>query len=210
LFSLAWWVCIALVVPGPPATATLFAMADPRRHSSVPEWGDAVATFRGAFLRSWAVVLWTIPLVLILLWNLFFFGGTDQRLAFLAPLWALMILFLLVLTTYAMAVLGALDTGVKDTFRAAGFLLIGRPLTSLALLLFFVALLLVLTLLVVPLILLGPGLSASIINRFVLAGLDIEVLDPNAPTPERSMERREGRDVRGGLFERARRGGSGR
>jgi hypothetical protein len=64
------------------------------------------------------------------------------------------------------------------------------------------------TILVVPLILIGPGLIASIVNRFVLAGLDIEVIDPNRPTPELSVERRQSENVRDALFQRARRGGS--
>jgi uncharacterized membrane protein YesL len=208
LFSLTWWVAVALVVTGPPATATLFAMADPRRQSSVPEWSDAVTTFRQVFLRSWGVALWTIPLTAILLWNLLFFGGTDRTLAVLAPLWTLMILLLLILAGYAQAATGTLDVGVRDAFRAATFLLVSRPLTSLALFFFLVVLLGVMTILVVPLILIGPGLIASIVNRFVLAGLDIEVIDPNRPTPELSFERQQSENVRDALFQRARRGGS--
>ena len=208
LFSLAWWVTVALVVTAPPATATLFAMADPRRQSSVPDWSDAVTTFRLVFLRSWAVALWTIPLTAILLWNLLFFGGTEQTLALLAPLWTLMILLLLILAGYAQSVIGTQAVGVRDAFRAATFLLVSRPLTSLALLIFLLVLLGVMTILVVPLILIGPGLIASIINRFVLAGLDIEVIDPNRPTPERTVEQGQSENVRDALFHRARRGGS--
>jgi uncharacterized membrane protein YesL len=210
LFSLAWWVAQPLVLTGPPATATLFAMADPRRQSSVPDWSDAIATFRLVFLRSWGVALWTVPLIAILLWNLLFFGGTEQTLAVLAPLWTLMILLLLILAGYAQAVIGILAAGVRDAFRAATFLLVSRPLTSLALLLFLIVLFGVMLVLVVPLILIGPGLVASIVNRFVLAGLDIEVIDPNQPTPERSVEQRQTGNVRDPLFHRARRGGSRR
>ena len=210
LFSLAWWATAALVITAPPATATLFAMADPRRQSSVPDWSDAIATFRAVFVRSWGVALWTIPLAAILLWNLLFFGGTDQTLALLAPLWTLMIVLVLILAGYAQAVTGLLAVGVRDAFRAATYLLVSRPLTSLALLLFLFVLFGVMTILVVPLILIGPGLIASIVNRFVLAGLDIEVIDPNSPTPERSVEQRQPGTVREGLFQRARRGGSRR
>ncbi len=210
LFSLAWWCANVLVVTGPPATATLFAMADPRRQAAVPDWGDAIATFRAVFWRAWGITLWTIPLIAVLFWNLLFFGGTDQTLAVLAPLWTLMIALLLVLTAYALAVTGLLSTGVRDTFRAATFLLVSRPLTSLGLFLFLVVLFGVMVVLVVPLIMIGPGLIASIVNRFALAGLDIEVIDPNRPTPERAIEQRQSGTTRDALFERARRGGSKR
>ena len=210
LFSLAWWVSILLVVPGPPATATLFAMADPRRHSFVPDWSDAVRTFRGVFVRSWGIALWVIPLVAILLWNLLFFGGTDRRLALFAPLWSLMILLLLILGGYAIAAAGLLEVDVSSAFRAATYLLVSRPLTSLSLALFLFVLLLILIVLVVPFILIGPGFIASIVNRFVLAGLDIEVIDPNAPTPERATERRVRPGARHSVLGRARGGASRR
>ncbi len=207
LFSLAWWVAVALVITGPPATATLFSMADPRRQSSVPDFADAARTFRQVFVRSWAVALWTIPLAGILIWNLLFFGGTEQRLALLAPLWTLMILVLVILTVYAQAVTGTLAVGVRDAFRAAAFLTVSRPLTSLGLFLFLVLLSGVMLVLVVPFILIGPGLIASIINRFVLSGLDIEVIDPNQPTPERAIEQSGSGRTRDPLFQRARRAG---
>ncbi len=210
LFSLTWWLSIILVLPGPPATATLFAMADPRRHSSVPDWGDAARTFRYALVRSWGIALWTVPLVLILLWNFLFFGGTDRLLALLTPLWALMILLLLILGGYAMAVAGMLELGVRDSFRNAAYLLVSRPLSSVLLILLLVVLLVVLAILVVPFILIGPGLIVSIVNRFVLAGLDIDVLDPNAPTPERASERRDRPGDRDTMLRRARRGGGRR
>jgi hypothetical protein len=42
--------------------------------------------------------------------------------------------------------------------------------------------------LVVPFIMFVPATVAAIFNRFVLAGLRIEIPDPLAPTPERAAE----------------------
>jgi len=207
LFSLAWWAALALIITAPPATATLFAMADPRRQTTVPDFADALKTFRQVFLRAWGVAMLAIPLMAILIWNLLYFGGTDQRLAVLAPLWTLMILVLVILAGYAQAVTGALLVGVRDAFRAAIFLIVSRPLMSLCLLLFLLVLTAVMIVLVVPFILIWPGLVASIVNRFVLSGLEIEVIDPNQPTPERAVEQRGNESTRDAIFQRARRAG---
>ena len=41
LLTLAWWICLCLVIPAPAATVTLAAMTDPRRRRSTGLAGGA-------------------------------------------------------------------------------------------------------------------------------------------------------------------------
>jgi hypothetical protein len=72
------------------------------------------------------------------------------------------------------------------------YVLVSRPFTALLLSLLIILLGGVMTILVLPMLALGPALMAAVVNRFVLAGLDVEVIDPNAPTSEREYERERG------------------
>ncbi len=191
-FSLLWWLCVILIVPGPPATVALYAMADPRRQVSTPEFRDAVDVFRTAIRRSWGIFLFTVPLMAILIWNLYFFGGTNQFLAAMSPLWLIMLVLAWVLMLYAYAVAATMESGTRNAFRGAMFVLVSRPFVSIALSLFSILLIVVMTITVVPMVLFGPALIASIVNRIVLFVLGVEVIDPSAPTTERAYERERG------------------
>lgn len=191
-FSLLWWLCVILIVPGPPATVALYAMADPRRQVSTPEFRDAVEVFRSSFRRSWGIFLFTVPLMVILIWNLYFFGGTNQILAAMSPLWLIMLVLIWVLMLYTYGVAGTMESGTRNAFRGAMFVLVSRPFVSITLSLFSIALIVVMTITVVPMLLFGPALIASIVNRVVLFVLGVEVIDPSAPTTERAHERERG------------------
>lgn len=191
-FSLLWWLCVILIVPGPPATVALYAMADPRRQVSTPEFRDAVDVFRNAIGRSWGIFLFTVPLMAILTWNLYFFGGTSELLAAMSPLWLIMLVLIWVLMLYAYSVAATMESGTRNAFRGAMFVLVSRPFMSIALSLFSVVLVVVMTITVLPMVLVGPALIASIVNRVVLYVLGVEVIDPSAPTTERSYERERG------------------
>lgn len=191
-FSLLWWLCVILIIPGPPATVALYAMADPRRQVSTPELRDAVDVFRSAIKRSWSIFLFTIPLMAILVWNLYFFGGTSELLAAMTPLWLIMLVLIWVLMLYAYSVAATMESGTRNAFRGAMFVLISRPFVSISLSLFSIALIVIMTITVVPMVLFGPALIASIVNRVVLYVLGVEVIDPSAPTTERAHERERG------------------
>lgn len=206
-FSLVWWLCVILVVPGPPATVALYAMADPRRQVSTPEFRDAVEVFRSAIRRSWGIFLFTVPLMAILIWNLYFFGGTSALLAAMSPLWLIMLVLIWVLMLYAYAVAATMESGTRNAFRGAMFVLVSRPFVSIALSVFSVVLITVMTITVVPMVLFGPALIASIVNRVVLYVLEVEVIDPSAPTTERSHERERGINPDRGWAARLRPGG---
>lgn len=199
LYSIVWWISLLLIIPGPPATVTLFSLADPRRAAQVPDWEEARGIFFSSFKRSWIVALLFVPVELILIVDLAFFGG-NQGLGVLTPLWALMTILVAIIGMYAFSVAGTMESGWRNAYRGAFYLMVTRPFRSFFLFLLLFALEFVMLFMVVPFILLGPGLVASIINRFTLAGLNVEVPDPNAPTTERTMEKVEKGDGHKGFL----------
>lgn len=192
IVSIMWWVAVALIIPGPPATVALFRMADPRNQSQLPEIGDFFRLIRDHFKTAWGIAAFTIPVVLVLLWNIVFFSGGGSGFGILVPLWVVMIFITVILMLYAFATSSAMESKVRNAFRGATYLLVMRPFTSgILMVMLFVALLL-LAAMVLPLILFGPAVMASVVNRFVLEGFGVEVIDPNRPTSERSEERTRG------------------
>src|SRR5215218_9852118 len=181
LLTLAWWVCLFLVIPAPAATVTIAAMADPRRAADRPDWREALRAVRHNLWRGWRVVLPPLPFVAVLLANLSFYGGRAERWDVLVPLWTLLLLF-------AFAVAGLTEATPWSATKRAGLLVVRRPgqtLTVAVVVLFVVA---AGAALVVPLVMFVPALTAAIVNRVVLDGLGLPVLDPLAPTDERLVE----------------------
>ena len=204
MFSIAWWLSVILIVPGPPATVTLFAMADPRRQTSTPEMSDAIAVFRSSFRRAWGFALCTVPLILILIWNLSAFAGTTDFLAAMVPLWIVMLLLLLIVTVEGFSVAGTMESGVRNAFRGAMYVLVSRPFMSISLGIFLLVLSFFMAITVLPMLLIGPALIACIVNRFVLTILGVEIIDPSAPTVERAHERERGINPDKGIIGRLR------
>ncbi|MGC4105997.1 MAG: hypothetical protein QM753_06540 [Thermomicrobiales bacterium] len=192
LYSIIWWLCVVLIVPGPAATVALFSMCDPRRRISQPEFGDAVAIFKSSFLRSWKVALVTVPFLLILAWNLFFFSGTDHVLIALVPLWLIMFVVLYVVTLFSFSMAALMESGPRNAWRGSMYVLVSRPFSGIALSLFMMIVGSVLAIMVLPMALLGPAFMACVVNRFVLDGLHVPVIDPDSPTDERQDEREKG------------------
>lgn len=203
--SLMWWVCVALIVTGPPATVALFRFADPRNQIRKPELGDFFGTMKSSFGTSWAIAGFTLPVFLILLWNSLFFRGSDSGFAIMVPLWVVMMLITAILALYAFATVAAMESRVRNAFRGATYLLIMWPFTSGLLILLLTIMSSLFAVLVLPLFLLGPAVGASVVNRFVLAGYDVEVIDPSSPTQERSHEVARGIDTDSGFRGWARR-----
>jgi uncharacterized membrane protein YesL len=228
--SLAWWLCAVplvmafLMVPFfvflittpvlgvllAPATVALFAMADPRRLVSRPDMPEAIGVFKTSVKRGWLIGLCTVPVLVVLFWNITFFAGTTSFLAAFVPLWAIMLISVFVLMLYMFSVAGTMESGLRNAFRGAMYVLVSRPFTALALSVSTIVVGLFMTVLVLPMMALGPAMMAAIVNRFVLAGLNIEVVDPNAPTTEREFERERGIEHDKTFWQRLRGSGSGR
>ncbi|HYH13496.1 MAG TPA: hypothetical protein VD789_14145, partial [Thermomicrobiales bacterium] len=127
-----------------------------------------------------------------------------------------MIVITIMLMLYAFATAAAMESKARNAFRGATYLMIMRPFTAGILFVLLGVLSSLFAVLVLPLFLFGPGVSAAIINRFVLDGYNVDVFDPSSPTQERSHEVARGIGTDDGIkgwFKRARGGarqGSGR
>ena len=190
--SLLWWLCAILIVPGPPATVALASIADPRRKGAAPELADAIAVFKASWKRSWGIAALTIPFLAMLFWNLTFFSSGNSILVPMIPLWLIMTVILFILTFYAFSVAGTMESGVRNAFRGAMFVLVSRPFMGIFLSILLGVLILVMTVTVIPLLLFGPSLVFCIVNRFTLTIFGEEIIDPSAPTVERADERARG------------------
>jgi uncharacterized membrane protein YesL len=188
LLTLAWWVCLCLVIPAPAATVTLAAMADPRRAVDRPDWREALRAVRRNLWRGWGVVLPLLPFVVVLLANLSFYGGRTDHWDVLAPLWTVLLLFALAVALYAFAVAGLTDVTAWSATKRAGLLIARRPGQALVVAVVVLFVIAAGALLVVPLVMFVPALTAAVVNRVVLDGLGLPVLDPLAPTAERLVE----------------------
>lgn len=212
MVSVLWWLCILLIVPGPPATVALFRMADPRNQTELPELRDFFRVIGEVFRTAWGIAAFTVPVILVLLWNTLFFQGSSSAFTVMVPLWIVMIFIASILMLYAYATVATMDAKVRNAFRGATYLLVLRPFSSGILMLLLLILMAILAVLVLPLVLFGPAVTAAVINRFALDGFDVEVIDPNRPTTERAAERSRGvghDDGFKGWLGRARRDGKG-
>ncbi len=188
LLTLAWWVCLFLVIPAPAATVTLAAMTDPRRGVDRPDWREALGVARRSLWRGWGVVLPFLPFIAVLLANLSYYGGGTDYWGVLVPLWTLLLLFALAGALYAFAVAGLTDVTAWSATKRAGLLVLRRPGRALVVAVMVLFASAVGAVLVVPLVMFVPALTAAVVNRVVLDGLGLPVLDPLAPTAERLVE----------------------
>src|ERR687897_652358 len=188
LLTLAWWLCLCLVIPAPAATVTLAAMADPRRAVARPDWREVFGAVRRNLWRGWGVVLPPLPFVAVLLANLSFYGGRTERWDVLVPLWTVLLVFALAVALYAFAVAGLTDVTAWSATKRAGLLIVRRPGQALVVAVVVLFVIAVGVALVVPLVMFVPALTAAVVNRVVLDGLGLPVLDPLAPTDERRVE----------------------
>jgi uncharacterized membrane protein YesL len=188
LLTLAWWVCLFLVIPAPAATVTLAAMTDPRRAVDRPDWREVLGVARRSLWRGWGVVLLPLPFVAVLLANLSFYGGGTDHWGVLVPLWTLLLLFVLAGALYAFAVAGLTDATAWSATKRAGLLVVRRPGQALVVAVVVLFVIAVGAALVVPLVMFVPALTAAVVNRVVLDSLGLPVLDPLVPTEERLVE----------------------
>lgn len=210
IVSVLWWICAVLIIPGPPATVALFRFMDPRNQVAQPEARDFLRTMKSSFKTAWGIAALTVPVLLVLLWNTLFFRGTDSTFALMVPLWVVMMLITTILMLYAFATVATMDSRTRNAFKGATYLLVMYPFSAALMILLLLLVTSFFAVLVVPLILFGPGVSAAVINRFVLAGFNVEIIDPSSPTQERSHEVSRGLNLDEGIrgwFRRARGGG---
>ncbi len=186
--SVGWWLALVTVIAAPAATVALFSFTDPRKSIDRPEWRDVLADVRRGFRRGWAVTLIVLPILTVLLLNLYSWGGTDSSFAFLAPFWLVLMVIGLAVGLGAYATVGLMDSSLRDAFKWGAYVVASAPFRTLFMMTMFLVYLVVGGLLVVPLILIVPALIAATVNRLVLGQLGIAVVDPLSPTDERLHE----------------------
>lgn len=228
LLSLAFWLCCSPVILGfgflampiifwplfvlstilvPPALTMLFMLADPRLTVNRPEWKEVPRIFLAVFTRSWKIAaISLVPLVMIG-WNIRYFYGSDHTLALLIPLWALMWVFIFAFTLYCYSLAGTHESGPRNAFRGGMYTMVKYPFRTIGMSLFMLVIGYVMALALLPMLIIGPTFFATIVNRFVFDALEVEVIDPNAPTNERAFERERGINLEKSLLDRVMRRG---
>jgi hypothetical protein len=190
LCSLSWWLCCLTVVLAPGAVVALFAATDPRIKSSFDRPGPR--TFVGNAVRhlrrGWKLTLVTAPVLALLTYNLWFYGAADNRLSLLTPAWLVLLVIGSLIALSAFSITALLDEPPLSAIRAAAILTGARVGHALVVGLLLYLLLAIGGVLVVPLVMFLPATVATTINRLVLDGLRIPILDPLAPTDERRVE----------------------
>jgi uncharacterized membrane protein YesL len=196
LASLMWWTCMILIVPGPAGTIALFAHADPRIGSLTdrPSWSETLRLIVGNLWRGWRVAILTLPALVLLTYNIVFYGSRSSAIGILAPLWLLLLLIGFLITLSAFSIAALLDEQSAIVSIKLAVILVGAHLPRALVMLILLSILLLLSgVLVVPFVMFAPAATAAVINRFVLTGLRVSVPDPLAPTPERAAEAKKGR-----------------
>ena len=191
----------------PPALTTLFALSDPREVVSRTEWKAVPGLFRSVFVRSWKVAAATIVPLVMLGWNIRYFAGSGHVLEFLVPLWGIMWIFVFVLTLYCFSLAGTHESGLRNAFRGGMYALVKNPFRSIALSLFILLVSYLGGVALLPMLIIGPPFIATIVNRFVFDALEVYVIDPDAPTDERTIERQRGINLDRSLIDRVMRRG---
>jgi hypothetical protein len=191
LISLMWWVCLFLIVPGPAGTLALFTHADPRIGTTTdrPTPAETIRLIGLNLWRGWRLALITAPVLLLLSYNIAFYGTKTSAIGILAPFWLFLLVIGLLITAAAFSIAALLNEQSTVTSAKLATVLVGARLPH-ALLAFVLTLLIALlaAVLVVPFIAFIPATVATIFNRLVLSGLRISVPDPLNPTPERVAE----------------------
>src|SRR5690606_22187975 len=108
----------------------LLSVTDPRRMGAAPELADAIDVFKASWKRSWGIFLFTVPFLVMLSWNISYFAGRDHILSTMIPLWLIMWLLLQVIAMYAFSVAGTMESGVRNAFRGAMFVMVSRTFMS--------------------------------------------------------------------------------
>ena len=228
LLSLAFWLCCSPMILGigflampiiywplallttilvPPALTMLFMLADPRLVVNRPEWSELPQIFRAVFVRSWKVALITLAPLAMIGWNIRYFLGSEHTLALLVPLWVVMWIFIFALTLYGYSLAGTHESGPRNAFRGGMYTLVKYPFRTIGMSLFLLTVGYAGALALLPMLLVGPAFVASIVNRFVFEALEVEVIDPEAPTSEREYERQRGINMERSLLDRVMRRG---
>jgi len=196
LMSLLWWLCAISVLLGPSATLALFTHADPRIGTLKERlaFGETVHFVWHNLWRGWRLTLITLPVLLLLSYNIAFYGARASAIGIISPLWFLLFVIGVVITASAFAIQALRDEERAVAAARLAALMTGARLGhALLMMLLIVAVGVLFAILVVPFILFMPAFVAAVFNRFVLSSLRVAIPNPLEPTAERTAEGKERR-----------------
>jgi hypothetical protein len=189
LASVGWWISAVLIVTLPAGTLALCMVTDPRRAIDRPDVREVLTYLRSSLGKGWILALVTMPIPLVLFLNLYSFAGTENWLAVLAPLWAVLLTVGLIVMFLSFSTMALLSGGLSMSLKRAGYVAAAAPIRTLLVFVLLVIIAVFCYVSIVPAILLAPAIIGSIVNRLVLDVFEIPVIDPSKPTDERVHER---------------------
>ena len=119
LASVGWWLSAVLIVTLPAGTLALFMVTDPRRAIDRPDIREVLTYLRASIGKGWILALVTLPIPLVLFLNLYSFAGTDNWLAVLTPLWAVLLAVGLIVTFLSFSTMSLLSGGLSLSLKRA-------------------------------------------------------------------------------------------
>lgn len=190
LLSFAWWVCMLFVIPGPPATAGLYLVANRIAKGERIGFDVFKEGFVTYFWRGLLVGLISAGLLVIFVTGfLFYIEPPPQFPAFFTLLSVVMLYLLLTwlaMQLYLFPVLVEQDVPLRLIFRNALFIAFASPVYTLILLVLLVVCTVASILFPILLVLVLPGLAAvvsSIALQDRLAHIRERTAQPPAPNP---------------------------
>lgn len=192
LASIGWWIAALLIVTFPAGTLTLYMVTDPRRAVDRPDWREAAGFLRSSLARGWLLAVVTLPIPIVLLLNLYSFAGTDNWLAFLTPLWIVLLVIGGMVSFLAFSTMSLMSGGLGPSLKRAGYVAAAAPVRTLLVFVLLIVVTFICWITVVPAVLLAPAIIGATLNRLVLDVFEIPVIDPSKPTDERVHERKVG------------------
>jgi hypothetical protein len=118
LISLMWWGCLATIVLAPAATLALFVHADPRIGTAKdrPTASETIRFIIQNIWRGWRLTLITVPVLVLLTYNIAFYGTRTSAIGILAPFWFFLSVIAFMITASAFSISVQLDE--ERAFRA--------------------------------------------------------------------------------------------
>ncbi len=166
LLSFAWWLCMLFIIPGPPATAGLYQVANriaKGERAGFDVFKDGFVTY---FWRSLVVGLIAAGLLFIFITGFLFYLDPPPEfpdfLSLLSVVMLYLILTWLAMQLYLFPVLVEQNVPLRTIFRNALFIAFASPLYTLVLLLLLGVCTVASVLFPILLVLVLPGLGAVV------------------------------------------------
>lgn len=188
LLSFVWWVCMLFVIPGPPATAGLYLVANRLAKGERAGFDIFKEGFLTYFWRSLLVGLITAALLFLFVTGFLFYLDPPPQFPAFFTLLSIVMLYLLLtwlaMQLYLFPVLVEQDVPLRLIFRNALFIAFASPVYTLILMVLLIACTVASILFPILLVLVLPGLAAVVSSIALQDRLaNIRARMPEPPTP---------------------------